>query len=146
MAGKTAFLFMFIILMGCSVTVEEGHIAEERKAIEAEVEKLHAQFNQSAFDEIIENAHPAFFANQKRQDLVRAMADTRKQYGSFESVTDKKINIVVRSPVEGRAAYNSKYERSDTTETFIFMKEGAEFKLVQYNIFPGTIRLSHERN
>jgi hypothetical protein len=70
------------------------------------------------------------------------MQATRARFGEFRQVTDSEMNVIVHAPVEIRAAYNSKFEKGDATELFVFLRRGNQIKLAMYQISPGTTKLT----
>ena len=66
------------------------------------------------------------------------MARTKGNYGKFVSVTEKWINIITEPPIQARAVYNSKFENTDTTEMFVFMRSVDGYAIVRYQVFEGT--------
>ena len=72
--------------------------------------------------------------------VVRSyLASVRERFGAFGSLNHAELNVVVGVPVQVRAVCNTRYERGETTELFVYLKEEGRIRLAEYQIYPGAV-------
>jgi hypothetical protein len=145
MAKKSVPFVLASLLMAassCKVSVRPGYIEDDRRDTAQAIEEFHHRLSSEQFEDIYRDAHQALRSTRSREQLLSAMRATRTQFGAFRAVTFSQINIFVRAPIEGRAVYNTTYERGDATEMFLFLKDDNRMRLALYSISPGNARPS----
>src|SRR5262249_45779082 len=106
-----------------SISVKPGYFEEDKKVTARAIEQFHNRINAGQVDEIYNNASSDFRRAQGRDGLSRAMQETRSRFGKFERVTFSELNVIMGAPVQIRAVYNSVFEKGETTELFVFVKQ-----------------------
>jgi hypothetical protein len=119
-------------------TVHFGYVDDDKKQAAKLIEQFHDRMNTERFDEIYEDAHPAFRKSLSKEEWLRQMQENRQQYGPFKMTSSSKINVIMGAPVQIRAAYNSTFEKGEATELFGFAREGHKVQLLIYGISPAT--------
>jgi hypothetical protein len=118
-----------------------GNIEDDKKEATEAIAQLHSRVSAGHFDQIYDDADPDFKKSQSQQDLVREMLRTRNKYGDFRQIRFSQLNVLMGSPVQVRAVYNSTFEKGDTTELFTFVRRGNDsLKLLFYSVSPGTVK------
>ena len=137
-AGIVGTLLAGLVLSHTSIRF--GNKEEEEIATVKAIEQFHGRLSMGRFDEIYDNANDVFQKSQSRDRLIEAMQDTQGHFGRFQQVEFSKLNVIIGAPVQIRAVYNSRFEKGDATELFLFVKQGDEVKLAQYEIYTGAVR------
>jgi hypothetical protein len=132
--------------LACQVTLTPGYIADDKKSAEQAIATLHEAYNASESDAIWSSAHPAFQAGQTKEATHAGMQQSLQQFGKFERLLDCRINVLIRVPVEVRAACNSQFEKAVGTEMFIYVKVGSQLQLARYSLAPGPATLPPEKS
>ena len=133
--------FLFALINSCTANVRAGYIADDKKNTENEIEQFHARLSAEDYEAIYNNSSPVLQNSMNKNDLFKAMKNSHDDFGQFESVIDKRINVIVGTLVEIRAVYISKYSKTDLTESFVFVKEGDLIKLAFYQTSKGRSEL-----
>jgi hypothetical protein len=118
------------------VTVHFGYINDDKKEVAERIDEFHTRMNLMQFDQIYNDADPAFRASLRREEWSKHMQDTRERYGAFRNSAPWKMNVVMGAPVQIRAAYTSNFEKGNATELFAFAREGHRIQLLAYGIYP----------
>jgi len=118
------------------VTVHRGYIDDDKKRTAEQIDEFHARMNLSRFDQIYDDADPAFRASLKREQWSKHMQETQDRYGAFKNAAPPKVNVVMGAPVQIRAVYTSNFDKGDATELFAFAREGHKLQLLAYGIYP----------
>ena len=105
------------------------------------IEQFHERMNTGHFEEIYDDAHPAFKNALNKQDWIGRMQETREQYGLFKMVGSSKVSVLMGAPVQIRAACYSTFDKGQATELFSFAREGDKIPLLIYGISPGDTQL-----
>ena len=145
MARKRALLatnIIFLVSLISCVSVRPGYIEDDKREALQAINNFHARLNSGQYAAIYDASDPALQQTGSREQLIAAMQATRAHFGEFRQVTDSEMNVIVRAPVEIRAAYNSKFEKGNVTEVFLFLRRGDQIKLAMYQISPGTTKLT----
>ena len=130
----------FTITCSCQISVRPGYITEDKKAADTAIVELHHRFNAREHEKIYDDAHSLFKTSRIKSEFCDDLKEVHETMGEFESVTDKWINVVIATPVEIRAIYNTKFTNGDGTEGFVFLRDGDTVRLVQYQISRGTAK------
>ncbi|HEY2363152.1 MAG TPA: hypothetical protein VGK36_18670 [Candidatus Angelobacter sp.] len=133
---------IYLVLLISCVSVRPGYIEDDKRDALRAIENFHARLSSGQYAAIYDASDPALQQTGSREELIAAMQATRARFGEFRQVTDSEMNVIVHAPVEIRAAYNSKFEKGDATELFVFLRRGNQIKLAMYQISPGTTKLT----
>ncbi len=114
-----------------------GYVDDDKTLTVKLIAQFHERMNAQHFEEIYDDAHPAFRNALNKQEWLRHMQETREQYGLFKAARSSKINVVMGAPVQIRAAYYSTFDKGEATELFSFAREGHKVQLLIYGISPG---------
>src|SRR6202140_1286751 len=117
-----------------------GYVEDDKKEAGEAIAQLHSRIGAGQFDLIYKDADPSLKNSQSKDALIHAMQASRDKYGGFRQETFKEVNVIMSSPVQVRAVYNSTFEKGDVTEMFTFVRHGDSLKLSFYSISPGTVR------
>jgi len=136
--SKTFSVACFILVLEtCTVNVKPGFIDEDKQAAEKEIDKFHLQFSNGDFKTIYNNASASFQKAMDTSVLFAIMKNNHDQFGDFKVVVDKRLNVIIETPVQIRAVYISKFSKTDLTEMFIFIKDNDNIKLEFYKPYQG---------
>ena len=105
------------------------------------IEQFHTRLSNLQFAEIYDTSHKLFQESQNREALIENMKRTRDRFGRFKNVISGRVHELPGTPVQIKAVYNTAYENGDATELFMFLKEGNDIRLAQYQISPGTVKI-----
>ncbi len=146
---QTAYIWTVSVLIvaistSCSFRIDGGQIEREKAAAVDAIDALHRQINDQAFDAIYRNASASLRSSQSRRDVFSYLDQIRSRFGFFKAVSHVDLNVIAIVPTQVRAVYNSHYEKGDTTELFVFVRDENQMRLAQYTIFPGFIRPAEE--
>jgi hypothetical protein len=130
-------LALLVLTPACSISIKPGYIEDDKKSAEAAIDKFHEQFNSGQYQEIYNDAHDAFKRAIKQSDALSRMAETADRFGKMEHVDNREMNVIIGAPIQVRAVYETKFEKGDSTEVFLFLKDGDAVRLAMYQIFPG---------
>jgi hypothetical protein len=134
-------LFLLLASASCTVSVSPGYIAEDKTNTEIAIDKFHQRLDEGKYEDIYNDAYPAFQQSQSKEALIDDMRRTHEKYGKMVEVTGKVVNVIVGAPVQIRAIYNTRFEKGDATEMFNFVKSGDSVKLALYRVSDGTSQL-----
>ncbi len=124
-----------------TVKVTVGYIQDDKDSAEQEIEKFHSRFNSGDYEAIYNNAVQGSQKSQHQTDLSKFLKGERDSFGDFVSVIDKRINVIMGAPVQIRAAYISKFSKTDVTERFMFVHDGDMIRLALYQPSKGRTKL-----
>jgi hypothetical protein len=127
------------LFCGCSVSVKTTDVEEQKAASKRAVELFHSRLNDAQFDRIYEDGSAVLKESVPRGTVLTYLQYAHDRFGAFKAVTRSDFTVLVGIPVQVRVVFNSKYERSDATELFIFLRENEKIRLSRYEIYPGTI-------
>jgi hypothetical protein len=130
-----------VLINSCKFHVKAGYIEDDKRLTEKEIEQFHLRINSKEYEAIYNNSSSLFKKSATKLEVIKAMEISYENCGQFDSTIDKRINVIMGAPVQIRAAYNSKYNKRDVTEEFLFVEEEGEIKLAQYQKFDGVIQL-----
>jgi hypothetical protein len=140
-SSATALSCLLFVFESCLVKVKPESIAYDKQLAQQEIEKLHGRFNSEDFEAIYNQEAPGLQQAMSRRDFLSFLKNVHEEFGDFEGILDKRINIRVGTPVQIRAVYNSKFEKEVLTEMFVFLKDGDEIQLANYTISKGRSEL-----
>jgi hypothetical protein len=135
-------LVLFIAALAVSrFSLHLGYVDQDKNVAAKLIEQFHERINAGRFEEIYDDAHPAFRNALSKQDWLRHMQENRDHYGLFRAAKSSKLNVIMGNPVQIRAAYVSTFDKGDATELFSFAREGQKVQLLIYGISPGDTRV-----
>jgi hypothetical protein len=114
-----------------------GRIDEDKSSTTNAIAEVHVRFNARQFDDLYDSTSPAYQVSRTREEAIAAMTQTWERFGSFQTVIQSELNVVVGAPIQIRAVYNSLFEKGPAIEQFVFLKESSSPRLAFYQIFPG---------
>lgn len=107
---------------------------DEKQAL-AMVDLFHERINAGHFDEVYDDAYPAFRHEASRQQWLRHIKETREQCGLYRSRRSSTLNVIKGPPVQVHVHYESTFEECYLTEWFRFARDGDKLRLLAYGIF-----------
>lgn len=120
---------------GISVSVTPGYIDEDKKVTEEKIQILHEYMNNEQYEAIVEDASEIMKNTLGKDVILNLIKNFHQELGKFIKVDDKKMNVIIDSPIQIRAVYVSTFEKGRVTELFNFIKEnGRDIKLASYQI------------
>jgi hypothetical protein len=120
--------------------VHLGYLDEDKKQTVQSIEQFHKRMNVEQYEQIYADADPAFRNSLTREEWLQHMHEVREQYGGLKSTKLSKLNVLMGSPVQIRAAYSSMFEKGQATELFGFAREGDKVQLLIYGISADGVR------
>ena len=132
---------MLLIHDACGVKVSAENLADDTRMTVQEIAKLHARFNSKNFDDIYSHQTQALQQSISKEDFRVFLNSVMDSFGQFRSIIDKRINIVMQTPVQFRAVCNCQFDRGVLTEMFVFLKGSDEVQLAHYKISKGPAKL-----
>jgi len=139
---KWILVLVVAVLVLSRFSLHFGHVDHDKELAVKLIGQFHEGMNVGRFEEIYDDAHPAFRNTLSKQEWFRHMQETRQQYGSFKAAKSSTLNVVMGAPVQVRAAYYSTFDKGEATELFSFAREGHKLQLLMYGISPGVVRCS----
>jgi hypothetical protein len=130
------------VLVLSRFTLHRGYVDEDKTLAAKLIEKFHERLNTGHFEEIYDDAHPAFRNALSKQEWLRHMQENRERYGLFKAARSSRLNVVMGAPVQIRGVYYSTFDKGEATELFSFAKEGHKVQLLIYGISPGGTQLN----
>lgn len=137
-------LLLFIIICSAStitvavpsgISVTPGYIDEDKKVTEEKVKILHEYMNNEQYEAIVEDASEIMKNTLGEDVILNVIKNFHQELGKFIKVEDKKMNVIIGSPIQIRAVCVSTFEKGRVTELFNFIKEnGRDIKLASYQI------------
>jgi len=106
---------------------------DEKQALEM-VELFHERMNAGHFDEVYDDAHPAFRDAESRQEWLRHMKETREDLGLYRLRRSQTFNVIMGPPLQVRVYYDATFEQGDGDEQFSFARNGDKLQLLEYGI------------
>jgi hypothetical protein len=61
-----------------------------------------------------------------------------------QAVSNSRLCVLMGAPVQVKAVYNTKFDKMDATELFVWLVNGDKAKLVVYHFFAGTAPLQDD--
>jgi hypothetical protein len=126
--------------------VHFGYVDEDKKLTARLIEQFHERMNAGRFEEIYDDAHPAFRNALSKEEWLRYMQENQEQYGLFRAARSSKLNVIMSAPVQIRAAYFSTFDKGDATELFSFGRERERVQLLIYGISPGDAQFKRSKS
>jgi len=129
------------MIESCKLSVKPEYVADDKKLIGREIEKLHSRFNSGNFEIIWNEAAPGLQQVVSKKDFLAILNNEHENRGNFKYIIDQRINVIVRSPVEVRVMANYQFDKAVLTEMLTFIKAGDEIQLAGYTIAKGPVKL-----
>ena len=139
-AAVAALCLVLFIKSFVKVGVRPGYFEDDKRLATAAVERFHAQLNAGQFQAIYNEAAPAFQSAGSQSTLITAMTQSKQKFGNVVQAVQVAANAFPGGQV--RFVYNTKFQKGDTTEMFIWQSDGQKASLVMYKIQPGTAKPS----
>jgi hypothetical protein len=106
---------------------------DEKQALEM-VKLFHERMNAGHFDEMYDDAHPAFRQDESRQEWLRHMKETREDLGLYRSRISHTLDEIMGPRVKVRVTYYATFEQGYGEEWFSFARNGDKLQLLDYGI------------
>src|SRR5215471_5667446 len=136
--GIFPFLFVagFVLsLSGGDFWFQVGHLDKDRNQARQMVNLFHERMNAGHFEELYDDAYPAFRHDVSRQEWLRHMKETREGYGLYRLRRSQAFDVIVGPPVQVRVTYESTFEQGEARETFSFARDGDKLRLLEYGVW-----------
>lgn len=122
------------------VGVRPGYFEDDKRLATAAVERFHAQINTGQFQAIYNESAPAFQSAGSQSTLIAAMTQSKQKFGNVVQAVQVAANSFSGGQV--RFVYNTKFQKGDATEMFVWQSDGQKASLIMYKIQPGTVKPS----
>src|ERR1700691_5945831 len=86
-----------------------GYADEDKDQVVKLIVQFHERINSERFNDIYDDAHPAFHKALSREEWLRHMRESWEQYGKFETIKSSRVGVVMGAPVQTRAVYYSNF-------------------------------------
>jgi hypothetical protein len=135
-------LIMFVVFstLSCAVSVQSGNLDEDKRTVERAVDQFHKRFNSEQYQDIYNDAHEIYKKSQTQADSLNEFKKTENKFGKMEQVNEQRLKVIIGAPIQIRVVCKAKFDKGEVTETFIFIKDGDTIRLVQYGIYPETVK------
>lgn len=120
----------------CSASVRPIYNDQEQKTAERAVEKFHALFSVEDYRALYNLMDYAMRQGQSEEAVLSAMNQTYEKWGKVQSSKLDRAKVFNGAFSEVRLSYNTKYEKGNGIEWFIWKVDGNGASLVQYQNFP----------
>ena len=94
---------------------------DEKQALEM-VELFHERMNAGHFDEVYDDAHPAFRDAESRQEWLRHMKETREDLGLYRLRRSQTLNVMMGPPIQVRVYHHATFEQGDGTSSSVLLE------------------------
>jgi hypothetical protein len=111
------------------------------QAADIAVAQFHGRFNQNAFEQIYDDATPAFQRHGTREETLRFFETVRARFGNEHQTKVKRF--FVNRTLNGTYVimiYSTTFDRGSAEERFTWRTHGTEAKLVGYRINPDEVQ------
>jgi hypothetical protein len=125
-----------VAFFSCCVSIKPGYFADDRKAAERAVDQFHARLSDEKYEEIYGQAAEELRRTAQKDELILAMKRTHDQFGGYRSAEQTDAKVIMGAPRQVRLVYNTKYEKRDATEEFIWLVNFDDVKLALYKVSP----------
>jgi hypothetical protein len=115
-----------------------GYFEDDKRLATAAVERFHAQINAGQFQTIYNEAAPAFQSAGGPGTLIAAMTQSKQKFGDVIQAVQVAAKVFPGGQV--RFVYNTRFQKGDATEMFIWQSDGQKASLVLYKIQSGTVK------
>lgn len=108
---------------------------EELEDADREVARFHRQLDARDFEGIWNASHDNFRAGQPQADYAAFMVAVRDKLGEVEGTEREGFNINTNNGVTTiTVAMSTEFAQGPATETFIFLRDGEDLRLLNYNV------------
>ncbi len=114
--------------------VHLGHIERDKSETMRLIDQFHTRMNAGQIDQIYDDASLGLQRSESRDAVIGTMRKARDDHGAFERVESSKIEVIMGPPIEIRAICNSRFEKGNATEWFVFVIEGSDIRLWTYYV------------
>ena len=136
----TVGLLALICAVLASCTVKLGASTEgDKRAVEDAFEQFHSRYDSVQFEDIYRDCDPAFREANPEEHFVQIGKQLHDQFGNVQAVTRKWVWVVADPIPQGKAVYNTTFEKGDATEMSTWIIYGGKAHLAYYQILPGTM-------
>ena len=130
-----------LVLCSCQLSVQPNNAESDKKLAEREIVKFHNRFNSGDFGTIWDEAATGLQQVATKRDFVEFLNNGHSECGDFKGVIDKRINVIIGSPIQVRVVYNSQFDKAVLTEIFAFIKTDGKIFLSEYKVARGPSKL-----
>jgi hypothetical protein len=106
---------------------------DEKQALEM-IALFHERMNAGHFDEMYDDACPAFREEESRQEWLRHMKETQEDLGLYRLKRSQTLIVIIGPPLQVRIDYGATFEHGDGQEQFSFARNGDKLQLLEYGI------------
>lgn len=120
---------------GC-ISIKPGYLEDDQKTAERAVDQFHVRLSEERYEEIYAHAGEELRRTADKTDLISAMKRTHDQFGSFKSANQISAQVIMGIPRQVKLVYETKYEKLEATEEFIWLVNFDDVKLALYKVTP----------
>jgi hypothetical protein len=139
--SATLFCLLVLFCDSCQVKIKPEFVADDKQLALKEIDTLHMRFNSGDFEAIYNQEAPGLKQVIGKDKFFAFLSDVHNNFGDFKGIIDKRITVVMGSPIQFRAICNSQFDKEVLTEMFIFLGDGEQIQLAQYTIAKGPAKL-----
>ena len=131
-AGAMLIGFASLLMLGC-VNVSRVDYDDDRRAAVAQTENFHRLFSEQKFESIWELTDEQARKTKSKDALIGALTAQRNNRGRVMSSSPVQSNVEARGLYrEVRVAFRTKFENSESVETFTWYVSDGKARLFAY--------------
>lgn len=131
-------LSIAVAFLSSCISIKPGYFEDDQKAAERAVDQFHERLSDEKYEELYSQAAEELRRKAPKSELISAMKRTHEQFGSFRSAEQTDAKVIMGLPRQVRLVYNTKYEKSDAREEFIWLVNFDDVNLALYKVSPKT--------
>jgi|GEM_PF-2434179 hypothetical protein len=139
--SATLFCLLVLFCDSCQVKIKPEFVADDKQLAQKEIDTLHQRFNSGDFETIYAQEASGLKQVIGKDKFFAFLSDVHNNFGDFKGIIDKRITVIMGSPVQLRAVCNSQFDKEVLTEMFIFLRDGGQIQLANYQIAKGPAKL-----
>ena len=129
---------IWAVLTSCTVRLG-ANTEDDKKAVEDAFEQFHSRYDSVQFEDIYRDCDPSYREANTEEQFVQIMKQLHDQLGNVKAVTRKWVWVVADPIPQGKAVYNTTFEKGDATEMSTWIIYRGKPHLAYYKILPGTM-------
>lgn len=129
------FLAVFLIWSGCQARFV--YFDHEQDLATWAVINLRNLYNKQDYEGLYALFTDEAQKNRSKSDILKAMKETYETWGYKQRTLMTRSEVVPGPVIQVRMVYNSYFEKGEAHEWFIWLTDGKQARLLQYQISPG---------
>lgn len=133
--GITAILAAILLYISLHV----GYVEDDKKEATQAIERFHNRLNALQFDAVYEDAYSELKNSQEQPAFTHLLRQVRDKFGAFQQADFSQVLVLMQTPIQVRAVYDSRFENGQVTESFTYVRQGKKLLLSSYELTPRTM-------